>query len=394
MKKVAYFPLLMLLLALTLSCLSPAQQKVEQGNGYFAKGQWDAAIASYEGALKDDPKVLITNLADAYAGRAEGYIKTGDIDKAILDSNKSIALIKDDARKTGIATAYYDLGKKLAAEKKYDQAVKAFSAAVQFGLKSEQLYCAMGDTLSGKGDYHAAIYAYADALQIKPTMVAALNGRSFAYFTDGTFDKAIIDADKVLEIDPNNTTAYYNRGRAWTGGGDYDLAIAAFGKAITLDKEYADAFFWRAFASYRYKSEYYAAIDDFSKAIELGPSHMKSAYKNPAVVATYPGAMSPVAEMNFGTFETAYNDRAIIYQKLDKPQEAIKDYTRIIEYNPNYLLAYYNRAWSYYLIRQFEMSLADFNKYLEMDMNNSWGLRASSESCVLGIKRSIDGMVQ
>ena len=47
------------------------------------------------------------------------------------------------------------------------------------------------------------------------------------------------------------------------------------------------------------------------------------------------------------------------------------DYTQAIRLDPKYLPAYANRGYVYYLLKDFESALADFDKILELDPQNA-----------------------
>ena len=350
MRSAAVFLSIIILSVSMLSCMSPAQQKVEQGNGYFAKGQWNEAIALYEQALKDDPKVAVNNLADAYAGRAGAFLQSGDIDKAIADSNKFVELNKDAGKKAGLAQACYDAGNRLAADKKYEQAIKAFSAAVQYGLKNEQVYCALGDALSGKGEYHASISDYNAALDINPSSVKALTGRAYACFKDGDYNTALTDLSNVIDKDRNNLKALFNRGLVNKALGRFDKAVKDFTDAITVDKNFTEAYWARA-RTYYVKKDYENALADLNSVSDLKPS----------------------------TAWAVLNDRAVIQCMLGNMQQAVDDLDIAIRQKPEYRICYFNRGIVFSRMNKPVDSLSDINRYLYFDAMDKFGCKMLAE---------------
>jgi len=69
-----------------------------------------------------------------------------------------------------------------------------------------------GNVYSEKGQYDQAISAYTKALEIIPSYSAAYYNRGNAYSEKGQYDQAIADYTKALAVDPRFAAAYYDRG--------------------------------------------------------------------------------------------------------------------------------------------------------------------------------------
>ena len=75
-----------------------------------------------------------------------------------------------------------------------------------------------------------------------------------------------------------NADFYFNRGFEKGNNGDYYGAISDFTKAIEIDPQYSKAYYNRGNAKSDIK-DYYGAISDYTKSIEIN-SNYKSAFKN------------------------------------------------------------------------------------------------------------------
>jgi tetratricopeptide (TPR) repeat protein len=84
--------------------------------------------------------------------------------------------------------------------------------------------------------------------------------------------------------------------------------------------------------------DYQQAIKDFDKAIELNPN---------------------LAE--------AYNNRGLVYGKLGNLQQAIKDFDKAIELNPNYAEAYYSRGIAFGKLGNLQQEIKDYDKAIELN---------------------------
>jgi Tfp pilus assembly protein PilF len=64
--------------------------------------------------------------------------------------------------------------------------------------------------------------------------------------------------------------------------------------------------------------------------------------------------------------------QGIEYIRQKNTNAAIEEFTKAIEIDPSYSYAYYNRALEYYRIGDLESSLADYNKAMELEPNNPY----------------------
>ena len=99
-----------------------------------------------------------------------------------------------------------------------------------------------------------------------------------------------------------------------------------------INAETADFYFDRAFEKGE-NGDYYGAISDFTKAIEINPNYAK-----------------------------AYNNHGWIKAKLKDYYGAISLYTKAIEINPNYALAFANRGSSKESIGDMKGACDDWRK--------------------------------
>ncbi len=89
---------------------------------------------------------------------------------------------------------------------------------------------------------------------------------------------------------------------------------------------------------YNEKGEYEKAVVAFTKAIELDPS-----------------------------FALAYSNRGWVHIKLGEYEQAITDCSKAIELNPSLASAYNSRGWAYTELGQYEQAINDYNKAIELD---------------------------
>ena len=63
----------------------------------------------------------------------------------------------------------------------------------------------------------------------------------------------------------------------------------------------------------------------------------------------------------------AYVNRGIVYNDIDKVDEALENYNIAIQLSPNHTDAYYNRGFAYLDKADLDSAIADFTKIIELE---------------------------
>ena len=157
---------------------------------------------------------------------------------------------------------------------------------------------------------------------------------------------------------------------------DYYGAIADYNKAIELNPDNATTYYNRGWLKDDLK-DYFGAIADYTKAIELNPDN-DDAYINRGVakqnLKDYYGAIADytkVIELNPDN-DDAYYNRGIAKYDLKDYYGAIADFTKAIELNPDKTNAYNNRGWSKHTLKDHYGAIADYTKAIELNPDNDY----------------------
>jgi tetratricopeptide (TPR) repeat protein len=140
--------------------------------------------------------------ASAYNNRGSGYIKKGQLDRAIADYDKAIKLDPD------VAMAYYNRGETYGKKGELDRAIADYDKAIALDPNDADAYNNRGLIYARKGEGDPAIADYDKAIKLDPNIAAAYRNRALVfYFGEGEVDQAIADFRKVLEINPSDPVA-------------------------------------------------------------------------------------------------------------------------------------------------------------------------------------------
>lgn len=166
-----------------------AENYLERGKNYAAKGNYKSAVADYNESIKINPANGI-----AYYHRAKALEELGEIDKAISDYGSMIAF------KTDLRKAYYN----------------------------------RGTLFMDKNSFYLAIEDFNKSLTIDPKYAHAYYNRGLSYYNLNNFDKAIADYSQVIYVNNQNADAYYGRSLCYCQKGQTALALKDQEQAIKL----------------------------------------------------------------------------------------------------------------------------------------------------------------
>ncbi|OQP49797.1 hypothetical protein A4H97_28330 [Niastella yeongjuensis] len=96
-------------------------------------------------------------------------------------------------------------------------------------------YYQAGYTLTDEKKYYEAIDAYSKAIDLIPTFYEAIDNMAFCKMDLGLWADAIEDFQESLEVSPNSMLAVFSIGECYFKMGDYRKAKEQFEQAIDID---------------------------------------------------------------------------------------------------------------------------------------------------------------
>lgn len=111
-------------------------------------------------------------------------------------------------------------------------------------------------------------------------------------------------------------------------------------QSVLIHAQDAESHFKKAELLYS-NDEIVDAIKEYTKAIEIDPTHMNS-----------------------------YLRRGFAYNMMENYEESVKDFSKVIEINPKHIWAYISRGSCYNKLKKYKEALDDFNKAISIDPEN------------------------
>jgi tetratricopeptide (TPR) repeat protein len=166
---------------------------------------------------------------------------------------------------------WVDKGLKLINKQQYDEAIKAFSTAIEIIPQDYQAYNYRGVARALRGDFDQAMADYNKALKIRPRYAEAYNNRGFARTQMGDLQQALNDYSRALEINPFFVDAYNNK--AWILATAADKRFRNGARAIMLAQKAVElkpnaVSLDTLAAAYAAAGNFASAIDTQKKAVQ------------------------------------------------------------------------------------------------------------------------------
>lgn len=167
---------------------------------------------------------------------------------------------------------YFQWGKLLADDNKYEEAIEKYDKALEINPKDPIALYNKGVALYYQSEYANALKAFEEAINFDHKYAKPWNGKGVALYMLEKHDESIKAFDEAIEIDPNDAAPWNNKGYALSQLGRYDDAIKAFDKAIEIDPNYALA--WNNKGGALHKLEDYEdAIKAYDNALEIDSNY-------------------------------------------------------------------------------------------------------------------------
>ncbi|MBK9778620.1 MAG: tetratricopeptide repeat protein [Anaerolineales bacterium] len=156
-----------------------------------------------------------------------------------------------------------------------------------------------------------------------------------ALLESGNYQEAITLYNQAIELDDSNYEVFYNCGIAYYKEDEFDRAIGSC-QAVKLNKSYALAHMCLG-DSYSKKGDYQSAYSEYTETIKKDSDNAE-----------------------------AYIKRGVIaYLQFEDYAQAISDFTKVLDINPDATTVLKYRGFAYLNLEQYENAISDFTQYID-----------------------------
>jgi len=199
------------------------------GRIYSRQGRNSEAAAALTAAISFKPK-----FPAAFALRGLNRLDSGDIEGAIADCERAVALKRSYEH-------LIDLGSVYTAAKRFDNAQKALQDAVALRPKEGGAHCRLGDCRLQQGQYEEALRILSKAAELEPNNASVFATLARAHEKLGDHREALKNYTRAGFLDRKNAEYRCDAARISEAQGDSAGAIISYQEALRIDPECAAA---------------------------------------------------------------------------------------------------------------------------------------------------------
>src|SRR5450432_47622 len=302
------------------------------------------ALTEYRTYLAKDPTDI-----SVYEAMSDLHMLSGNLDQAIKDSDPALSQGNiDPVFKSKLNTGR---GVLYAQKKDYSSAEEYFTRAIALDSNSAFAYYNRGIARIKMNKIQSAASDLISARRkgFGSTNIMEIDSSAQIIFergvyalSIGNYDSALIFIDAAINVNPNKSYYYYARGECYFSKNDFKESIKAYSLAIGLSTNYQGAYYKRGLANLQL-GKATDAIADFTKTIQYNPQFY-------------------LAQKGIGDAYFALND----YKKCATSLEACLEMSSLKEANSaKTILEIYNTIGkAYYRIMNYPKALENYRKFL------------------------------
>jgi CheY-like chemotaxis protein/thioredoxin-like negative regulator of GroEL len=274
-------------------------------------------------ALKDLPFIMVTGevdettVAEAIEGEVDAYLLKPFTSDAL---QKKIEEVLEKRRQPSPTDIHINLGQVYLKGRQYDQALGEFFKAQDLNPKSARPLTCIGQAYEEKGELDTARQYYQKAVSLVPKFIKAQDSLARVHLAQGKPELAAKHLQAAVAISPRNIQRQLNLGQALLQAGRPEEARRVL-SGITRHVE---------------------PKERPEVARQVGETLLEAGLDEDAQLAFQEGIESDPDDIHL------YNRLGIAFRKQGKTREAIDNYRRALQIDPENEILLYNLARAYH----------------------------------------------
>lgn len=281
-------------------------------------------------------------MAEPYFYRAVAKINLDDYNGAEEDCTLCLQ------RNPFLVQAYYARGIARQSQGKYDEAISDYKKGLEFKAEDRQMLVNMAVANIQKKDYKAAEKVFDELMKAHPYYSLNYLTRGAMYTEEGDTVKALADYDKAIQIDPYFAPAYGNRAILHYQMNNFEAALADLNEAIYLNNRESGFYINRGLVRYQLK-DLRGAMADYDQVVSMDSRNLIARF-NRGLLRAQIGDNNRAIEDFDVVLEIepdnymAYYNRALLRFETGDYLGAVHDFDVVLQEYPNFIAGYYSRS--------------------------------------------------
>ena len=196
------------------------------GAAHYEKGEYEKCVEACDKAIEEGREIYadFKVIAKSYARIGTAYEKLGDLEKAVVNYNKSLMEHRTPDVLTKLRAA--EKNKTTAAQTAYLDPVKADEAREEGNRKFKET------------DFPGAVAAYSEMVKRAPNDPRGYSNRAAAFIKLFEFPSAVEDCNLATKKDPTFIRAFIRKAQAYFGMRKYSECVDACAAAQEVDMKH------------------------------------------------------------------------------------------------------------------------------------------------------------
>ena len=362
----------------------------DKGEIYLGNGQYIEAVAAFQKAiildadLENIPQISHTENTHIHVHLGAAYIGMKAYQNAIDALLKAIALDPD------LVDAHYHLGHAYVEQGHPDKAIPHLERAIAIAPNLKRAHYNLARAYRESGNLEAATHAVTETLRLDPhyqpaheladAIKQAHYNRGITYLNDERYSEAVPAFQNAITLDSDFITAHYNLGLTYLKMETYQRAVDALQKTIALDSTYKAAHHALALA-YLGQQELGKARDTARDALKLNANYQPArslleaidpSFTPPETQTTTPPEPDPSVDLQPSAKprQEIYYELGIVYRDSKMHTEAIVEFQKAVDVDPNFVAAHISLGKAYLEVGQLDAAENAAKAALRIDANS------------------------